>query len=72
MEQFKGFWRWCIILRIIEFLDFIHRPVIVSSNVMIMMMMMVMLDIIIAVSYIKSFHFFPLYSEFSVDNDLYN
>jgi hypothetical protein len=23
----KGFWRWCIILRITGFLDFVHRPV---------------------------------------------
>jgi hypothetical protein len=23
----KRFWRWCIILRITEFLDFVHRPV---------------------------------------------
>jgi hypothetical protein len=23
----KGFWRWCVALRITGFLDFVHRPV---------------------------------------------
>jgi hypothetical protein len=24
--EYKGFLRWCVILRITEFLDFVHRP----------------------------------------------